>query len=404
MTTPLTQTLHHSFPESQNTASAFAAAENRLRNLVDNETKSIFAPLLENHENIVSPIEKLAASLRAKAKHLIVVGSGGSGLSGNVFSALHTEISTHQLHVVDSCDLYIAHALMANIKPEDSALLLVSKSGTTVETLVFADVFLRWMSALPDLQQRVVTITMHDGNLLHKKAQASGWKCIKHDPNLCGRFSILSAVGLLPAAFVGMDIAALLRGAEVAWHQPKDAIDAAKFQFDAIDANRNIHVCFAYGARFAPLSQWWRQSIAESLGKGGKGVFPIRAEGTRDQHSQLQLYLDGPPQAIYTLITEESTHQGEKISNEILLPFLASHTVGDVIQSQQMATLETLKNTQKTVRHLALKKHDMETIGRLISQWIQEIILLGYMLEINPFNQPAVEESKRLAREFINRY
>lgn len=401
MTTCYTQHFFHAYAEDAACNALLKAAKTRLQNFTDTESRSIFAPLLGAHEEITQPLEALATALRAKAKHLIIIGSGGSGLNGKVFAALDTTKNTHSIHVIDSCDLFAVNRLMAELNPNDTALLFVSKSGTTVETLAYADIFLNWIESVQNASDRVAVITMHDGNVLHKRAMASGWACLAHDAHLCGRFSILSPAGLLPAAFLGLDIRLLLKGATASWAAPDRARDATLFQYLAINHGKHVHVCFAYGERFAPLSAWWRQSFAESLGKNGKGIFPARAQGTRDQHSQLQLYLDGAPHAIFTLITEASSGKGEAIGSNVLLPILANHTIGDIIQSQQMATLETLKNAGKSIRHLSLTTHDMFVIGHLICQWIQEIIMLGYMLEVNPFDQPAVEESKRLAREYL---
>lgn len=384
-----------------NAETLYAQAQARLRQLKDNEAKSIFGPL-ESPQTLASSVESAARNLRAAAKHLVVIGSGGSGLNGKVFSSLQTEGSTHQLHVVDSCDVYAADKLMAALEPQACALLLVSKSGTTVETLAYADLFCRWMEKTPDAVERIAVITMPNDNALHQHARKVGWTCIAHDEHLCGRFSILSPVGLLPAAFLGMDISNLLEGAKMSWQQPVFVKDAVHMQYEASQKGQRVHVCFTYGERFAALTEWWRQSFAESLGKNQKGMFPICAQGTRDQHSQLQLYLDGPAIAIFTLLTETCANKGPVIGNDVMLPALAGHRIGEIIASQQMATFTTLKNAGKSVRHLALASHDMKTVGYLLCQWMQEIITLGYMFGINPFDQPAVEESKRLAREFLN--
>lgn len=382
---------------------ALQQAEKRLRDFADPETKSIFAPLLGDAAALTSLVLARAAALRAKAKHLIVIGSGGSGLGGKVFSALNTKPDGHTLHVLDSCDLFAARQLMHSLNPAESALLLVSKSGTTVETLVYADLFLCWMKSLHDVAERVTVMTMPNQNILHQQAQSQRWTCLPHDADLCGRFSIFSPVALLPAAFLGMDINALIAGAVESWNSPEAAREAAAFCYTAMQRSHPLHVCIAYGERFAPLADWWRQGVAESLGKQGRGIFPVCAQGTRDQHSQLQLYLDGPSIAVFTLLTEESKGRGDIISQEALLPAIRNYAIGDIIQSQQMATLATLNNAGRPIRHVHFPSHDVRGIGALLSQWTQEIILLGYMLNINPFDQPAVEESKRLARDFLQK-
>ena len=146
-----------------------------------------------------------------------------------------------------------------------------------------------------------------------------------------------------------------------------------------------------------------QRPVPGSLGKGGKGTTPIRAVGSTDQHSQLQLYLDGPKDKLFHIITVKRAGTGHKLNapNLPALDYLKGKTAGDLLQAEQKATLETLVRAGKPVRVLALDALNEETLGALIMHFTLEIILMAELLGLNAFDQPAVEQSKRLAREYL---
>ena len=162
-------------------------------------------------------------------------------------------------------------------------------------------------------------------------------------------------------------------------------------------------VLMPYADALAPFGSWFRQLWAESLGKGGSGTTPITALGAVDQHSQLQLYLDGPPDKFYTLILLDRDGTGEwvdpRTAGDRELGYLAGRTMGDLFAAEQEATVETLARHARPVRVLRLTRLDERAMGALFMHFMLETIIAAELAGVDPFDQPAVEEGKRLARD-----
>ena len=158
-----------------------------------------------------------------------------------------------------------------------------------------------------------------------------------------------------------------------------------------------------YGETLAGFSAWYRQSWAESLGKNGGGTTPIQAVGTTDQHSQLQLYLDGPPDKFFTIITAKRLGTGLPIKapNIPELEYLQGKTVGDVMEAEQRATIETLVAHGCPVRTITLDAINEHSLGALLAHFTLEIYFMAHLLDVNAFDQPAVEEGKVRARDYL---
>jgi glucose-6-phosphate isomerase len=159
-----------------------------------------------------------------------------------------------------------------------------------------------------------------------------------------------------------------------------------------------------YVDRLEPFAQWYAQLWAESLGKDGKGTTPVRALGTVDQHSQLQLYLAGAGDKFFTIVTTAHTGRGERFplhAPDRDLAWLAGRTMGDLMDASQRATAETLIRNGRPTRVITIDPLDEHGLGELIMHFLIETILAGHLLGVDPFGQPAVEEGKRLARRYV---
>jgi glucose-6-phosphate isomerase len=154
------------------------------------------------------------------------------------------------------------------------------------------------------------------------------------------------------------------------------------------------------------LSGWWRQLWAESLGKDGKGSTPVGAVGPVDQHSQLQLFRDGPGQALFTIVSTDTKGRGLVVpaerSNALGLQYLAHKAMGDLVAAEARATAETLSRNKRPVRQIRVPKIDERSMGALMMHFMLETILMGRLMGVDPFNQPGVEEGKVLARQFLD--
>ena len=175
----------------------------------------------------------------------------------------------------------------------------------------------------------------------------------------------------------------------------------------ALNRERNIgiSVLMPYSDRLVKFAQWYRQLWAESLGKDGKGTTPVEALGAVDQHSQLQLYLDGPADKMFTIIAPDHAGTGATIdaglADELGLDYLAGRTVGDLMAAEARATVDSLVGEGCPTRVLAVDRVDAATVGALMMHYMLESVLAARLLAVDPFDQPAVEDSKVRARAYL---
>jgi glucose-6-phosphate isomerase len=249
-------------------------------------------------------------------------------------------------------------------------------------------------------------------NALRDLLEPEGVAFLDHHTGIGGCYSVLTNVGLLPAAVLGLDVAAIREGAAAAY-EPLCSGDAAKAPA-AVGAALNlafamegkpITVLMAYADRLERFTRWWVQLWAESLGKDGKGSQPVAAIGPVDQHSQQQLYLAGPADKLFTILTVGAAGQGPVIDPELAKragePGFAGKRIGDLVAAQGRATADTLARNGRPTRRMHVEKLDERAMGELLMHFMLETILTGYALGIDPFDQPAVEEGKVLAKKYL---
>ena len=399
------------------------------------ETKPILEKLRRHHQagdmallNLpaaredLPALQRTAERLRTRFDRLILLGTGGSSLAGQALVALKRGPADSvpggtALSFLDNADPHSFAELFRSLDVERTGFLVISKSGTTPETLTQTLVCLGAMrSALSDeaLAEHFVVITEPGENPLRRLAARFGFEVHDHDPNIGGRFSALSCVGLLPAMVAGLDGSAVRAGAASVLDATLNCSDprhAPPAEGAAIGVGLLRHcgvtvsVLMPYADRLAPFGLWYRQLWAESLGKNGIGVTPIAALGPVDQHSQLQLYLDGPRDKMFSLLTLDSPEEGSPIeaalAEEIGLGYLAGRTIADLVAAEARATAETLAKAGRPTRILRLSSLDEETLGALMMHFMLETIIAAGLLGVNPFDQPAVERGKELARNYL---
>ncbi|MEQ1789485.1 MAG: hypothetical protein ABL857_03480 [Rickettsiales bacterium] len=363
-------------------------------------------------------IEILAESIRKRFHHILVVGSGGSTLSSAALLAF-APCPAPTFDFLDNIDPHMLEDILARIHIENTCFIIISKSGKTLETLSQTYALIGRMkkkigrTALPAQFIIITEPEKNEGdNPLRQLAREYDLRVLDHETDIGGRFAIFTNVGLLPAAIAGIDIRALRSGALSVAKQleeaaiPEDFSPAlgAAIQYAFYQRSRNISVMLPYSQRLSGLSAWYRQCWAESLGKDGKGTTPTCAMGSTDQHSQLQLYLSGPKDKIFNLITLKREGTGDEIEvlgNRPELAYLQGKTLGDVMAAQQKATLETFTKNLCPVRLIELDELNTEHFGALIMHFALEIMFMSFLFEINPFDQPAVEESKILTHSYL---
>lgn len=356
----------------------------------------------------LATIEQLAAQWRRNFARMVVVGAGGSGLSARALAFLSPY--AERVLVLDNLDAVAFPATLAALDAQNTCFLFVSKSGTTVETLTLCALIIEWLQKNGgNAKAQCAGIAVAGDNPLRALAGRHAIPMLEHDPDLGGRFSILSLVGLIPAAYLELDIRALRTGAAESFRENFAAgtncaaAYGAAFAHLHMQRERHMHVIMPYSEQLLGLALWWRQGMAESLGKDGQGATPCRALGPADQHSQLQLYLDGPADKCFTLLATDCANTGPLIPPlPAPLDYLSGKTLGALQAAEQRATIETLAARKRPLRVFDVEKTDEYTLGALLAHFTLEILLIAALAGVNPFDQPAVEEGKRLTRAYLS--
>jgi glucose-6-phosphate isomerase len=319
-----------------------------------------------------------------------------------------------RLHFVDNVDPASFDALLVRLDLASCGLLVISKSGGTAETLTQFLILLPALEAAlgrAALAERVTVISDPAPSPLRRLAGHFGIPCLDHEPGVGGRYAVLSNVGLLPAMIAGLNVEALRAGAALVLERSLGAADSAPALGAAIavgllnERRTSQTVLMPYVDRLADFALWYRQLWAESLGKDGTGTTPINALGAVDQHSQLQLYLAGPRDKMFTLVVLETAGQGGRVdpalADDEALAYLGGHGLGDLLQAMARATADTLARNGHPTRVIRLPRLDEEVLGALFMHFMLETVIAADLLGVNAFDQPAVEESKVLARRYL---
>jgi glucose-6-phosphate isomerase len=356
----------------------------------------------------------------ARFEHVVVMGSGGSSLSGKTLVALKDQgfgpaKGRPKVHFMDNVDPATFEAMTSRLPLDRTGFLPISKSGGTPETLT---AFFSVLAALEGKagKDNVIAITEAADNPLRRLATRLGCPILEHDPRIGGRYSALSLVGMLPAMIAGVDGAAVREGAAsvldpvLAANDTEalaPAIGAALSVGLSKERGTNITVLMPYVDRLETFAFWYRQIWAESLGKAGKGTTPVRALGTVDQHSQVQLYLGGPRDKLFTLLIEDTTGRGVVLSPQALggdkaLDYLTGHTMGDLLLAEADATAATLIKDQRPTRLIRIKTVDERVMGALMMHYMLETMFAAELWGVDAFDQPAVEDAKVLTRQYLS--
>ncbi|OJW49143.1 MAG: hypothetical protein BGO67_11320 [Alphaproteobacteria bacterium 41-28] len=366
--------------------------------------KGELAPLSLVEETKDIELLKVAASRFADLEDVLILGTGGSSLGGQALYALATQ-EKPRLHFLDNIDPHTFTSLFQKINFKKTGILAISKSGSTVETL------LQLLTCLQRIQEKgieenCIVITEPTNNPLRKLAEEQNWLCLDHPKTVGGRYSCFSLVGLLPAILAGLDPYAFREGAKDVLHQhlnedcPPALMGAAMSVYLEKYHQKTLSVMLPYADQLNLFSLWYCQLWAESLGKEGRGTTPIPALGTVVQHSQLQLYLDGPKDKFFTIISPSWKGVGNRIQLS-LVPEFTDKSMGDLFEAEQKATCETLIRHKCPTRLITLDVINESNLGALMMHFMIETILMSYFINVNAFDQPAVEEGKRLAREYL---
>jgi glucose-6-phosphate isomerase len=357
---------------------------------------------------------KQAAALKGFAT-VAVLGIGGSSLGGQALTALRKAARPYvEFH--DNPDPFSWAKALKRFDLKKTHFIAISKSGGTAETLmqVLTAVDALEKLGVKSLKKHFTIITEPHKSALADFADSIGAVKLDHPTGVGGRYSVLTMVGMLPAQLMGLNAKALREGAQAALEQvlgaatPADAPAAvgAALHHALAGANRlATTVLWPYADDLAVFGGWWRQLWAESLGKDGKGSTPVSVLGPVDQHSQLQLFRDGPGNALFTLVGIDTKGKGATVprarAKSLGLDYLAGRKLGDLVDAESHATAQTLFKNGRPVRQIHLPKVDEFHMGALMMHFMLETIIMGRLMGVDPFDQPGVEEGKTLARQYL---
>jgi glucose-6-phosphate isomerase len=392
----------------------------------------------------IRQISNFAEGLGQAHDHVLVLGIGGSALGTKaLLSALRRPAWNEwddegrefypRLTVLENVDPTTVAAALARIDPRRVLVNVISKSGGTAETMAQYLVVRGWLEdALGDAAFRHLVFTTDPARgALREIAAREGIATVEVPPGVGGRFSVLSPVGLLPAALVGIDIAGLLAGAQRAVDRAESddlmqnpaALYAALHWAADTDLGARIHVLMPYTDRLREFAEWYRQLWAESLGKRvdreGRtvhvGPTPVAATGATDQHSQVQLFMEGPFDKVITFIRLERFGDEVRIPSPVGvgpgagpelpadLAYLPGHTLGELLNAEYEATASALAEMGRMSCTLHLSELTAETLGEAIMFFQLATGYAGAWYGIDPFDQPGVELGKRLTYAAMGR-
>ena len=386
-----------------------------------------------NQKEIVADIAATARNVRRKFQYFVVLGIGGSALGPimafNALCHLHyndlpkSVRKGPKFYVEDNVDPVRMRDLLDVIDPAKTCFNVISKSGATSETmtqyLIILDLLKKAGVSVRD--NVIFTTDAAKGNLKKISDEEGGIKSYVLPDGVGGRFSQLCPVGLLPAAVLGIDINGLLAGAAYMdnvcrYPSPakNPALMCAVLQVAAMEQGKNVGVMMPYSDNLKYLADWYCQLWAESLGKNvtldGKpcnvGQTPVKSLGVTDQHSQVQLYTEGPFDKVITMIAVE------KFRRDVVIPsdpdidaceFLKGHTMGELLNHERVATEYALRKAGRMNFTVTLPEVNEETVGELLAYYMYETAFAGAYLGVDTFNQPGVEEGKKATFAMLGR-
>lgn len=348
-------------------------------------------------------------------KNVILVGMGGSSCGVKALRDLlfDGKNGDKNLWIIDNTSSHTLSKILNSIKLEESLFIITSKTGSTVEVVsLFKLIIAHFNLSLNELQKYFVFVSDQHSKL-HKEGENLGIKTFFIPENVGGRFSVLTAVGVVPLCFCNYDARGLLEGARACF---KDFFELKKEELlqkayhYCTHKNAHINVLFSYSDAFKGFNEWYVQLIAESLGKkqGYKriGLTPIALIGARDQHSFLQLIMDGPKNKTVTFLRIKDSQKAPTIP-QIPFKFLDSLSEGvnlhELLNAQCDATLQALRAENLSVDLIELERLDAWHCGYLMYYYELFTSLCGLMLGINTYDQPGVEVGKLILKNILKK-
>jgi glucose-6-phosphate isomerase len=371
---------------------------------------SLLALNIVKDNNLLEYTVEQTENFKKNKKTFVVFGTGGSNLGARAL--INTCIDKPKnILFFDNIDPLFFQNQIIDLDIETTGFIVISKSGTTPETLSQFGAIINIANEknnVKKLYANTLVITEFKETPIFNIANKNNCLLLEHKKNIGGRFSIFSNVAMVPAILAGLDVKKIHKGAlhSIDKNDFTDSLKFAQlFKFSSSD-NFLSNVVMTYSDGLNYFGKWYLQLWAESIGKNNKGVTPLHATGTTDQHSQLQLYLDGPKDKFFTFIKSDYRHLGLKIDSEIMkeesVNYLVNKKMGDLMHAEQEATVDTFKLNNFKFRNIVLDKINEYSMGSLMANSIIETIAACIYFDVDPFDQPAVEQGKILTKKYLS--
>ncbi len=357
-------------------------------------SKTTWKNLPDDPDHVVPLIKKFVRERKGTWDKVICLGMGGSAL-GIVTLQKALFPFDDRLTVLDNLDSISVNHQLSILNPSRTLVLVISKSGTTLETMTLLEIFKKKFSK-KDYQKNFIAITDPNEGRLRKIADRDGLTSFSIPSEVGGRFSVLSAVGLLPLALLGGSPEKLLKGAKHA--DNKFAKKLAQKTFDLYQQGVIINAMMIYSDHLYPFSLWYQQLLAESIGKSRTvGITPLALRGTSDQHSVLQLLQDGPNDkfTIFLSVT---------FPPATCPPWRKGGQGGvhKILNLECQATEQALREDGRPTTKITIDKISEESLGMLFMLFQMQVIRLGELFHVNAFDQPGVEKSKEIVKKLLS--
>ena len=381
---------------------------------------------LPSDDNLLATVQEVVAQKRQlKTAVLVIIGMGGSSLGARaVYHALRSSAvpSVYFLDTLDGRYCQEVYKVCEAVLQAGKEILItvISKSGTTTETIANAQLFIKLLAEYnKPYQEYVVAITDEDSPLWNV-ARTHAMSCLSVPKLVGGRYSVFSAVGLFPLGMMGFDLVALRDGAQSMKESCSDttimnnpAAMSAAILYEQYRAGFVIHDTFLFSRPLHAVADWYRQLVGESLGKAdnrqGKrvnvGITPTVSVGPEDLHSVAQLYLGGPYNRITSFLStpQEGTLAVTTGSPfDELVPMIRGKSFAEIMDAIERGTQKAYEHDKRPFMMIALPEISAYTIGQFMQLKMVEIMYLGFLFDINPFDQPQVELYKKETREILD--
>lgn len=350
-------------------------------------------------------------------KYFVQIGIGGSALGPEMLLAALKNGSGVEFAFLNNIDPDDMCRKLDKINIKEALIYVVSKSGTTAETVAAMAIVMNKLIEAgvkeSEFKDYFVFCTDPVKGELRKLSQEWNVKTLDIPSNIGGRFSVLTPVGMLPALFAGIQMEDILEGAEdIKKHlaDPKVGKEFFTLAFwikDLHDQGVRQTVMMPYSSLLKEYSAWFVQLWAESLGKDGKGLTPVPAYGATDQHSQMQLFMEGPKDKVMMLIEVEKFQMDFPLNNNLAAESfknLAAFKLSELMKAEFEGTLTALQENDRHVVHLKIPSLQEEYLGQLILFAECLTVMVGQLLRVNPFDQPGVEAGKKYANQWLKNH